>query len=622
MKSQLCSRSILRWLTVALLSALLVFGILLDAGAQEANTAEAAAAGEGEEQAQAEQPAEENAAATEESDEVVEGAPAEAEEAATNVADNSSAEAAEETQPLPAEPGVQVTAPAPMETTVAPSELPSVAEGQPGFIPDRGPQDLMEETPSGFSSGELAELFGLPEEAEGEPFPSNLGESKLPADPSIDIITRQERSPEEDLPPNHARLVVPPGGIIRGSTETKQFHIEGGITLYYSDITILGEVADIDEKNEIAVLRGGVNILDPEYSMKTDELRIYFEDKRFEAVGFVQFEKFADPAKAEPDQTLDKKDRLREYFAGKSFELYCSKLYYDWESLSLTALDSVRIKHPVFNGSMDRLDYNDETKEYEMSGSPVLEVTNYDWIFETQLAEEDDEQTVQALTDGNTKITCDRLVYTEDSGVAQFYALPGNEVSFVQPTRNINANYIEVNDQTKDFYAEGNGSLVRYEQSEGEWLFAGGLVDREQVSEDLTSSLEGALEVQAENLTYNFDRKRLALFGQVSVSAGEKLIKANEMVQDEQAQFFLLRGNVLLKPDKDSQVLAAQVFIDTDKDIITLVGLVDGELRSEDLVIEQLEGEELTGDQQVEVAEGVFGASSTGQGTTNVAEGT
>jgi len=619
MNSSLSSGGIARWLVVGLLGVLLALGLLSGASSQEANTAEAEAKSESSEDAQAAGSAEEEAAA-EEPAEAADSAPEEAEEAATNVADAENAESIKQEQPD--EPAGLETTTAPLETTTAPGELPSVAEGQPGFIPDRGPQDLMEEPPSGFSSEELAEIFGLEEEETGEPFPSNLGQSQLPAESSIDIITRQERSPEEDLPPNHARLVVPPGGVIRGSTETKQFHIEGGVTIYYSDITILGEVADIDEKNEVAVLRGGVSILDPEYSMETDELRIYFEDKRFEAVGFVQFQKFADPEKEEPDLTLPKKDRLREYFAGKDFELYCSKLYYDWENLSLTALDSVRIKHPVFNGSMDRLDYNDETKEYEMSGSPVLEVTNYDWIFDTKLVEEEDEQTLEALAEGSTKINCDRLVYTEDSGVAEFYALPGKEVSFVQPTRSIKANYVEVNDQTKDFYAEGNGSLVHYEQSEGEWLFAGGLVDREQVSEDLTSALEGPLTVEAENLTYNFDRKRLALYGQVAVTAGEKLLKANEMVQDEQAKYFLLRGNVLLKPDSDSQVMAAQVFIDTEKDIITLVGLVDGELRSQDLVIEQLEGEEATGEQQVEVAEGVFGASSTGQGTTNVAEGT
>jgi len=370
------------------------------------------------------------------------------------------------------------------------------------------------------------------------------------------------------------------------------------------------------------VLRGGVNILDPEYTLKTDELRIYFEDKRFEALGFVQFKKLADPDKAEPDLTLEKKERLRDYFAGKEFELYCTKLFYDWDNLSLTALDSVRIKHPVFNGSMDRLDYNDDTKEYEMSGNPVLEATDYDWIFETELIDEDDVDTVQALTEGSTKITCDRVVYTEDSGVAQFYALPSNEVSFVQPTRSIKANYVEVNDETKDFYAEGDSSPVTYQQTEGEWLFAGGLIDRDEVSEDLVNALEGELTVQARDLTYNFDRKRLALRGQVAIAAGERQIQADEMVQDQQAQFFLLRGNVLVKPDSDSQVMAAQVFIDTEKDIITLVGLVDGELHSNDLVIEQAEeGEEGAGGQQVEVAQGVFGTSQTNRGTTNVAEG-
>lgn len=614
-------------LAVVLLCAVVVLGVATQAPAQEANTAEAAA-DQDDQAANAEQAEEQPAEKP---------APAEAEEAATNVAD--ATPEATETQAGTEEgeggglltttasgetaPGTPETTTAPPPTTPGPGELPSVAEGQPGFIPDRQPQDLMEQPPSGFSSEELQQLFNQPQaEEEHEVYKSPLGPSKLPSEPSEDIISSQNAHPERDLAPNHARLVVPPGGVIEGSTETKQFHIEGGVTIYYSDVTIIGEIADIDEKNEVAVLRGAVNILDPQYSLKTDELRIYFEDKRFEALGFVQFEKFADPDKAEPDMSLPKKDRLRRYFSGKEFELYCGKLYYDWDNLSLTALDSVRIKHPVFNGSMDRLDYNDDTKEYEMSGSPVLEATNYDWIFDTKLVDEDDEDTVHALAEGSTKITCDRVVYTEDSGVAQFYALPNKEVSFVQPTRSIKANYIEINDETKDFYAEGNNNVVTYQQTEGEWLFAGSLINRDEVSKDLVDALEGELTVQAQTLTYNFDRKRLALHGQVSVVAGDRQIQANEMVQDQQAKFFLLRGNVLVKPDSDSQVMAAQVFIDTDKDIITLVGLVDGKLHSNDLVIEKPEEEEQgTGQPQVEVAQGVFGTSQAGSPSTNVAEG-
>ena len=129
------------------------------------------------------------------------------------------------------------------------------------------------------------------------------------------------------------------------------------------------------------------------------------------------------------------------------------------------------------------------------------------------------------------------------------------------------------------------------------------------------------MEVQAENLTYNFDRKRLELKGQVAVNAGEKMIKADEMVQDEEAKFFLMRGNVLLKPDGDSQVMAAQIFMDTETDVITLIGLIDGELRSDDLIIEQLEEGEVTAEGEIEVAEGVFGAPTGTRGAANVAEG-
>ncbi len=51
-------------------------------------------------------------------------------------------------------------------------------------------------------------------------------------------------------------------------------------------------------------------------------------------------------------------------------------------------------------------------------------------------------------------------------------------------------------------------------------------------------------------------------------------------MQDETAKFFLLRDNVLIKPNADSEVHAAQVYVDTANDIITFVGLVQGKAKS------------------------------------------
>jgi hypothetical protein len=115
------------------------------------------------------------------------------------------------------------------------------------------------------------------------------------------------------------------------------------------------------------------------------------------------------------------------------------------------------------------------------------------------------------------------------------------------------------------------------------------------------------------------------------------MLEAGELVQDETAKFFLLRQNVLLKPDRDSQVIAAQVYVDTESDVVTLVGFVEGELRSEDLPLLGAEEQEeeagpLPSAQREapgsEVAEGVFtmptertGSAAGAEGEANVAEG-
>lgn len=499
---------------------------------------------------------------------------------------------------------------------VPPSDqtFPKFAEQQPGFIPDASaPGDL-------FSPAPLPDLG----------FTTQLGPTKLPQLDAEGLIANQAGSPSMDLPENFARVVVPTG-TIEGSTETKQFHIEGGLIIYYSDVTITGDTADIDEKSEIAVIKGHVNIVDPKYSLATDELRIQFEEKRFEANGFVQFKKSADPSKRTPDMTRPKKDRVRDYFAGQQFELYCDQLFYNWDTKEMMALSGVRLVHPSFNGTMERLDYNDKTKQYDMSGKMELEVTDYDWMFSTKMVEPQDEKKMQALTDGSTKVVCERLKYSEETGVAEFYAKPGEKVKFEQPKRSVVASYIEVNDKTKDFYAEGSESdPAVYTQTDGEWLYQAEIIKREDAPEDVQNVLKSTLTAKSGSLTYNYDRKRIEMRGQVAIEGSGTTVTAGELVQDETAKFFLLRDNVLIQPNADSEVRAAQVYVDTANDVITFVGLVQGKAISDEVpstMPADSGGEPGAPGQAPGVAEGVFGRGGLpgqipGRGTssTNVAE--
>ncbi len=457
-------------------------------------------------------------------------------------------------------------------------ELPGFVKEQPGFIPDKSPEDLFGIEPGAPATGPVAQA---------DPFATMLGPSRLPEQTVEELIKQYQQNPADNLKENFARVIVPTG-TIQGSTETKQFHIEGGLIVFYNDVTITGDVADIDEKNELAVITGNVKILDPKYTMETDELRVFFSEKRFQADGFVQFKKNADPNQSQPDMSLGNKDRLREYLAGQQFELYCSRLFYNWDTKELSALESVRLVHPSFNGTMERIDYNDETKAYEMNGTILITVDKYDWIFNTKVVAANDEKKVQAITDQPTKITCDQLSYNEETGIAQFYALGANEVVFDQTARKLVASYIEVNDNTKDFYAEGDGERpVRYDQQNGQWLFKAELLKSDEVSSDLSKALEGPLTAQMQTMAYNYDRKRVELLGGVNIVSGPRSMDAEELIQDETAKYFLLRGNVHVKPDSQSEVIAAQIYLDTANDVMTFVGLVQGEMFSNDLATEE-----------------------------------
>jgi lipopolysaccharide export system protein LptA len=462
--------------------------------------------------------------------------------------------------------------------------LPDIAQEQPGEI---------DTTPG--------ELLTQPDRIPG--FNSPLGPSRVPGEPVPDYLQNVQGNPGYQLSTNFGRIIVPTGSIT-GSTLTKQFHIEGGLILYYQNVTITAQTADIDEKNELAFLKGEVLIQDPKYELSTDEVRIRFEDKTFQATGYVQFKKLTDPARSQPNLSLPKKQRLREYFGGQQFELYCMDLHYNWSTKKLVALDSVRLVHPSFSGTMDRVDYDDKSKNYIIDGQVKLDVTDYNWVFQNKLVEPADEKRVRAVTNQPTHIECDRLIYAEDTGLAQFYALPGNQTLFDQTERKIHGTYMEVNDQTKDFHVEGtDASPILYEQTSGEWLFAGGIIKREDATQDLKDTLAKPLTANAQRLTYNFDRKRLELDGHVAIASGEKLLQAESVTQDQTAEFFLLHGNVLIQPDADSKIYAAQVYLDTQNDIVSFVGRVQGQLKNADLQTQAAESAATT---EVTAPSGLF----------------
>ncbi len=138
------------------------------------------------------------------------------------------------------------------------------------------------------------------------------------------------------------------------------------------------------------------------------------------------------------------------------------------------------------------------------------------------------------------------------------------------------------NDKTKDFYAEGLTEQKAHLRADGrgQWLFDAEILTREGTSSDLQKALEGKLTADAKTIAFNYDRKRLEMREGVAIAGPTQTINADEMVQDDTAKFFLLHGNVLVKPDPDNELRAAQIYVDTENDVYTFVGLVQGNIRT------------------------------------------
>lgn len=242
------------------------------------------------------------------------------------------------------------------------------------------------------------------ENAEGEPEEGTENPDENKAPPEEGKYTRR----------GFVRMVVP-NGRITGNTTDKLYHIEGGIEIYYFNMMMKGDTADVDQNKETAVLNGNAFVEDPEYRINCDNIEVAYNENWLKATGFVQFERY-NTGIANVKEGVDKKTRMITAFKNEKTKVYCSELEYNWETEFFSASGEVKVVQEDTVIEASQMYYDSKAGEYVLTGDVLFTAESYGWLFDSGVVEKEDEKTAKALTKKKTTISCDEMRVNETSG--------------------------------------------------------------------------------------------------------------------------------------------------------------------------------------------------------------
>lgn len=376
------------------------------------------------------------------------------------------------------------------------------------------------------------------------------------------------------LPKGFARIVVP-NGRITGDTGEKKYHVEGGVEIYWEDIVIKADTADIDDAAETASLSGNVDATDPTYNMKASNMKVRFKDKLMDASEFVQFSKL----KAEtekPAADASKRARITTILKNNKTKVYCNALTYNWDKGDFEATGEVKIVQDDLSADCDKLSYVKDGKQYTMEGSVFVTLSKYEWLFTNNIIEKPDEKVGRTLAKQDSTLSANTVVFGEDSEVATADGTPEKKAVIEQKDKRVEAPHIVIDDRTKDFTASGG---VTMHQDSGDWLLESEQIKREQGDEDFIKEVKNPLDVTGDKMDYYYEKKNLDVDGNVKVQGKEKAAASDTLTYDDETKLLVFDKNVVITRGKKEHMFCDHVEINTDKRTFTFKGGVDGFFR-------------------------------------------
>lgn len=366
-----------------------------------------------------------------------------------------------------------------------------------------------------------------------------------------------------------------PNGRITGNTSDKLYHVEGGLEIYYFNIMIKGDTADIDQNNETVSITGNVFIEDPEYRINCEQVDVDYKDSWLKAKGFVQFERY-NVGIAKPRESDTKKTRMLSVFKNQRTKVYCGSLEYNWETEDFHATGEVKVVQDDVTIEASEVKYDNRIGAYLLSGDVTMVIEKYGWLNEAGLVAEEDKDVAGALTKKKVTLTADYIAINEETGVIKCLMNEGSEKQVVldQGDKKLESDDLEINDTTQLFKAAGN---VKYWQQNGNWLIEGGLIKQNEADEQVLKEIANPMTMTTDLLTFDYDKRRMESKSETVRIEGSKgkYAESSELAYDDKEKVLTMGGGVSIVDGKEF-IYCDSLRVDTKNKIYEFFGGVDG----------------------------------------------
>lgn len=143
-----------------------------------------------------------------------------------------------------------------------------------------------------------------------------------------------------------------------GETDKKISHMEGDLLIVQGELRIRTRYADIDQDKKEARFTQGVHLEKKDLVIDGDEFTINFKKKQGTFTGNVRLERA---------ETKDETGKTKDHF-----RLKCNRLDVDTDKQNFTALGSTVLEHKEFNGTGERVEYDNASQVLVLKEQVVL----------------------------------------------------------------------------------------------------------------------------------------------------------------------------------------------------------------------------------------------------------
>lgn len=361
-------------------------------------------------------------------------------------------------------------------------------------------------------------------------------------------------------------------GRITGNTSQKLYKIEGGVEVFYDDMTINAENADMNQKTEQVDLNGEVSVVDNEFNLKADQLHVDFKNKEMQAEKFVQFGNNKENTEKLRDD-MTRREKMTTSFKNKLSKVFCSSLNYRWESGNFDAKGQVKITQEGLVASCESLSFDKTKKSYTLNENVFVEMSDFNWLFTNKIVEEPDRKMTEVIGKQPANITAKTMIVNDEDHTITLIGDATTPAKIFQKDKYILAPSIIIDEDKKSIFADQNTSIF---QENADWLIEGGRIKPDDQDPETLKMLKNPLEIKGTSLKYYYEKKELELTNNVSIIGTNRKATCDKLTYNDVDSVLVLSGNVVFFNGQKEKLQAQMININTRERSFALTGITNG----------------------------------------------